>query len=330
MSADTSPPYRPRGGEQSYMAPFRMTGAHFSGYVISASNGALQAIVDRYLNAPLADTVYRALGDFVLFVDAPIDRLRSILPPDSEMGFNRETDVGLWFLVGAGHREGDLWVLERLAWFIPYLWVDVPVNVITGRETYGYPKQMGWFSRSGASDGPLLTVETYVLPTFSPDTPLQKLPILTLERQSNGLALVGQAFDDATDAIEALVKAIVGDDGTIIVPGIELVVHLLRYIVNREMPLVFLKQFRDVVDPRRACYQAVLESPMHVTAFHGGGLYLGDFALEITTYASHPIVADLGLVGTPTVTGTRVPIDVAFQLHFDFETELARLIEPRQ
>lgn len=328
MSADSRTPYVPRGGEQAYMAPFRMKDVRFSGYVLGASNLALQALVDRYLNTPLAGSTYRALGDFVLFVDAPIGELRSTLPPDSEMGFNRETDVGFWILVGAGRQHGEIWVLERLAWFIPYLWVDVPVNVITGRETYGYPKEMGWFERTGADEGLLLSVETYALATFSPQSELRKLPVLTLHRHSNGLGLLGQAFDDAGDALQALVAAIVGDDGTIIVPGLEIVVHLLTYIVNREMPLVFLKQFRDVVDPRAACYRAVLESPIHVTSFHGGGLYEGDFWLEIADFASHPIVAELGLQGASQGDRFRVPAEVAFELRFDFDTELARLIEP--
>ena len=40
-------------------------------------------------------------------------------------------------------------------------------------------------------------------------------------------------------------------------------VDLLR---NRQYPLVFLKQFRDVADSSRACYQAVAEAPVQIGA----------------------------------------------------------------
>jgi hypothetical protein len=62
-----------------------------------------------------------------------------------------------------------------------------------------------------------------------------------------------------------------------------------------KMPLVFLKQFRDAADSRKACYQAIIEAPVHLTAFHGGGFIDTAYTLTCQPLASHPLPEILGL-----------------------------------
>ena len=41
-----------------------------------------------------------------------------------------------------------------------------------------------------------------------------------------------------------------------------------RGVFGRHLPMVFLKQFRDCVDPTAACYQAIIEADATVTEFN--------------------------------------------------------------
>ena len=80
---------------------------------------------------------------------------------------------------------------------------------------------------------------------------------------------------------------------------------------------MFLKQFRDAADPRRACYQQLIKATGNVkpTSFAGGGWMMGDYTMDLADHDSHPIAADLGLpVG-------RSHIDEAFHLTFSFTME---------
>jgi hypothetical protein len=82
--------------------------------------------------------------------------------------------------------------------------------------------------------------------------------------------------------------------------------------------LVFLKQFRDVACPTKACYQAIVEAPLavHVGAATFELLDASQFHLEFFDYASHPIASDLGVARRP------LEPDIAFQATFDFDIAL--------
>ena len=91
-------------------------------------------------------------------------------------------------------------------------------------------------------------------------------------------------------------------------------------IKNRTIPILNLKEFRDVTDSTRACYQALVSGPLQLTALHGGGPLLGDYKMAVTTCDSHQVVRDLGL-GTPGPDQTIVPLKFGFWLKLDFLTQ---------
>ena len=76
--------------------------------------------------------------------------------------------------------------------------------------------------------------------------------------------------------------------------------------------MVFLKQFRDVRDGDKACYQAIVEATATLEKLHNGFPYLRQkFEVSIENFDSHPIVTELGVKLTQTA-------QLAFWLHFDF------------
>jgi hypothetical protein len=311
--------YVVRGGEQTFAPPFLQRGTRLRAWALRADPAALQATCDRLLNEPAGGAVsYRALGDHVLFAHAPIASTQATKPPDHDKGFTPETDVAFWMLVGAGTENHGQWELDRIAWLLPYVWVDVPTTMATGREVYGYPKELGWLtSPAGDGDPLVIGLETLVLPTFTPDTELVRRPILRVDRGSDEPAEPSH-WSHPGQALDA-VRAVMGE------VSLGFLEHLLAMLLRAELPMVFLKQIRDVVDPTHACYQAIIESPARIVGMPLGWPLLASYSVTIHDYASHPIARDLGL-GAPVNGVLTVTPSIAFEVHFDFLVELGRVI----
>ena len=79
--------------------------------------------------------------------------------------------------------------------------------------------------------------------------------------------------------------------------------------------VVFLKQFRDVECPTKACYQAVVEANINVVALHGANLReTAGQTVTVHQYDSHPLAHDLlGASAT-----TTLPCEAAFTVDLDF------------
>jgi hypothetical protein len=316
--------YVARGGEQVFAPPFLQKGTRLTAFAVEADPSALQRTCDRLLNEPAGGAVsYRALGRHVLFVHAPIASTQSTRAPDHDLGWTPETDVAFWMLVGAGREREGQWTLERLAWLLPYVWVDVPVTMATGREVYGYPKEMAWLTYPDAPDAVLpFELATLVLPTHTPETELVRRPLIRVERVGTGHGR-GPRFADVATALDQFREAVT-------LPRVDwhFWAHLIESLLRREVPMVFLKQFRDAVDPSRACYQAILESPARIEGLPYGWPLLGSHRITLHDYASHPIARDLGL-GQPAGGELSLSPCFAFEAHFDFLVDTAHVIWQR-
>ena len=324
------PSYISRGGEQAFAAPFVQTGTKLEGCLLPADASAQQAVVDKYLNAPMGGQsgfTYRAMMPALMFAIAPIEATRSLTPPDDQYGYTSETDVAFWMLVGRGHMEGARWVLDQLLWYLPYVFVDVPTTMATGREVYGYPKELAYLTwPSPGDDSLVLAAETMVLPVFSRNTALVRKPILEVRRTGAKKSVLSEitSFLTLADALAHLgLSAIEHPDATI-----DLVQVVAADLMKLQVPMVFLKEFRDVVEANAACYQVVLESPARVQGIPIGWPTLEEVAITIHDYASHPIATELGL-GTPVDGKLTVTVPLGVKVHFDFVVELGKVVWPR-
>ena len=77
-----------------------------------------------------------------------------------------------------------------------------------------------------------------------------------------------------------------------------MLVATLEDFITGTFPLVGLKQFRDITQSDRACYQAITDAPMKIVDFHQGGL-LGEYVVNFGDLESEPIRQDLGLPPGP-------------------------------
>ncbi len=91
------------------------------------------------------------------------------------------------------------------------------------------------------------------------------------------------------------------------------------HLVEEDVPMLLLKQFRDAHEPGAACYQAVIWVDMVVSEFRGGGLLPADYQVKVEDLDGEPIMRELGV---PESCRPRL----AFWLDFDFVVQLGQIL----
>ncbi|MBC1223045.1 hypothetical protein GNF10_10650 [Nostoc sp. UCD121] len=316
------PKYIERADGQAFNQPYEIKGTKMYGFVVEGSMAKLQEVCDKYLNDPNNGEIeYRPAMNYLVLTFNKIDSLSSIYPPDYDKGTVHEEEAIFWMLTVVGKRVGPLFIAERLAWFMPYVYVNNSPILVSGREVYGFFKELGLFQIPELNQEPdLFTVDTLVFKEFSPTSQSIDARLLEVQRINTGekhqAINTWDTFEEAARAIASLLF----DNNEILIPGLQLPFNLLEYLLEKIVPLVTLKQIRDVENSKKACYQALIESPMQLQTFYGGELFGDQFQLKINNFASQPIVQDLGLhkgypAGSESIT---IPVKLGFVLHFDF------------
>lgn len=327
-SKSSYPHYVERADGQAFNQPYLIKGTKMYGFVIEGSMTKLQEMCDKYLNNPSNGEIeYRPATNYVVLTFNTIDSLSSIEPPDRDKGKVDEEEAVFWMLTVVGKKVGPFFVAERLAWFLPYLYVNNSPVLVSGREVFGFMKELGKLQIPKINQDPdLFTADTLVFKEFDPEVKAKDDRLLEVRRIEKGEQHPAiKTWDSFDEAIAAISGLLFDNPGEIVIPGLQLPLNLLEYMLNKDLPFVSLKQFRDVVDSKRACYQALLESTMQLTTFYGGKLFgfnnFGDrYELTINNFASQPLVQDMGLHKgySPGSESTRIPVKLSFLLHFDF------------
>jgi uncharacterized protein with NAD-binding domain and iron-sulfur cluster len=320
--------YVERGGESCFRQPLELRGVDLSGYVVDADLDALETLCRRQLDEPAGGRArYVPLVPKVLLVAARIDQATSADEQDRDKGHLPEIDVGFWVPVGVLEPEANgEYRLVDLAWFLPYLWVDNPWAMVTGREIYGFPKSLGRFELPGGDGSGRLAVSTLALHPHRAVTSAREALVFELRRKDDGAHGIRRMWNEAKDAVGELFGGVVRprDVWNLMraehVDAPDLFGHLFEHLGAGSVPMVFLKQFRDVADPSRACYRRVVTARAEVKpgSVRGAGLLRGDYVLHLAALDSHPVARDLGLrVG-------ETHIDHAFRVEFDFTMQAGR------
>jgi hypothetical protein len=298
MTPSQLPLFVPRGGEQVYGQPVELRQTNFRGFLLAADEVALQALCDRYLNEPTGRKLhYRPLLPRVVLGVARIGRVSSALPPDRDKGYITEYDVAFWVPIAATKTELGLTVASQVAWFLPYVFVDNAWGTAAGREIYGFPKETATVAAPRDAGGrEPYTVDTLAIERFGPDVEARPGRVLEVSRVDAG-GDEGHVWKEVKELISDFWEMLFDVGGGASLPGFEEILEFGRIATVHAVPLVFLRQFRDVADGRRACYQSVVEAQARVLHFHGAGHLPGDYRLKVGSFESHPIVRELGLSG---------------------------------
>ena len=275
-------------GEISLELPGIMDTTQAFVFAFPADAGAVQGLVDTFLNAPAQGAVqYSMLGDQVFTAFLHCAHLTSNV---ELMGWAVDHECGLWVPLLA--RGGGL---DRIVVWMPYIFIDWQQGMITGREALGYRKSLGSVTIPlNPDDAASFVVQTDVFPTFSDATQEVRRTLLTLERAGK----LGPLPSDWTE-LHAAYKAIHGvwtnDLGKLEAHRWEIAVDVAKLLFEMAIPIVNLKQFRAAHDTTRACYQAIIECSIGIRKFHAGGFIKEAYLLNIADVASHQVARDLGL-----------------------------------
>jgi hypothetical protein len=302
----TGPAYLARGGEQVFAPPFIAEQVQFFGFAVKADKARLQAMCDRYLNGPTGTHDFQPFGSRLFFVFNRLAKLYAKNPPDNVRGWYSEQEAAVWTLLYDSRRQ-------KLVWFLPYILVDSSYAMAMGREIYGFPKEFGWFDIPNGPAAPAsLQVQTVVVDPLSPATQALQKPLFTAQlaggRRS---ATPDQRVGGSRELVQALAQHLrVADDMAPIAAS------QLQQLLSVPIPMVFLKQFRDGVQPAACCFQSVQEVSIVMTRFRDACLYFHPYEIVFQDWASHPLRADFGLPAGP------IPVELAYWAEFDFEIGL--------
>ncbi len=315
-------------GNDTPCPPYTARNATMYSFTLEADVDRLRALCDRQLNLG-GPVEYRPLGPFVFFVAASM----SPIAPASPAAWTDEKDFGFWVPLVAGRRGGDgAFHAERPVFYIPYLWVDSHLAAQAGREVFGYPKAVGRLASPSSPDAAAeFSIDALVVPEPGPPgapwARWQWRRLVTASRRDAGTwGNLASELGSIAELGRAVVSAI-GDrlgGGALPAPSLALLASLVRDARALDVPMVFLKQFRDAADGTAACYQAIVEAPNRMThdPVEAGFLH-GEWELAIEQFPTVRLIDRLGL---------RVREDgkLSALLHiwvkFGFTAELGRVI----
>lgn len=300
----TLPNYIPRGGDLIMSPPLVLKSTTMYSFLVAADYGALQKMVDEQLNAVSASAgvVYKPLLPMAAIVCAGADDSASTTPPDSQKGWMGERDFGVWVPVVAGEVKDGAWKPKRICWYLPYVFVDNVAAMATGREVYGFFKQIASLAMppTPRSRG-MFSIDALVIPTFTPQSQAENLRLMTITSTQDSAAPEGEwkSVREAADAVWEALKKVWFDSANkaeLAITTWDLMKNLLEDLLTGDVPLVFLKQFRDCGVAAKACYQAVVEAPAHLQRLYAGW-FTHPHDISITPADSHPIVSECGFAG---------------------------------
>lgn len=316
----TPTPFVNLAGWQIYNPPFHLDQTRCFGYWVKGDRQRLQSSLDAYLNAGLPDNIYYcALTGQVLAAVVDIGHLSCVNPPQCDEGWLEEVDFAFFALVVRLEKCGPLWLPRKLALAPLFLFVDNPLAVMGGREVFGYPKSQGKIQLPSPDGEMPLAITTYTLPTFTKQTQLKLEQIITIQADAPP-APPSTVWQSADEWLHALINHAVEGVAEVMLPEVETVVKWAEHLSSSQVSFVFRKQFPDATNPLNACYSALIEAPLQVTAFRGGGIIAGPHTLNIANCASLQIAQFFGLPCEP------IRVELAFHTDADFLVELGTVV----
>ena len=283
-------------GEQVMAPPGLVKKGRLYAFAVPADRGKLSAFARRYLAEPTSGAIdFAAVVPYVLCTYLRSDFLTST---SEQVGTISDRECALWIMLVEKPRG---LALPRIVFWMPYVVIDTSIGMATGREIWGFRKEIGPVTIPSAEQDPARFVaQATLFRTLQTHTRGHVEPLIRVERDAP-LGPLESTWETVEDIGLYFAERLLGDIGDWVSAvrrhsGVTGWLPSFQPTVNT----VNLKQFRDAADPTRSCYQSIVSSPLQITKIHGGGPLLGDYWLRISRCESHQIVTDLGLPGEQT------------------------------
>jgi hypothetical protein len=292
-------------GAASLAAPGAFTNARAYAFVFDADKAAMQSLADRLLNAAGRGQLrYEAFIGKSMATFMDIERCTS---GNDVVGWVPGRECALWVPLLEYH--GGSAMPHRIVLWAPYDFTNDTIGMLTARDVWGWPKVDGRIAIPGAASAlpARFVCRTITFDPLAVATRGRLRPLISVT-SPYALGAPGSDWPTGTAAVSAMVSEFLG--------GLGAPAQALG--LSRSMPCVAMKQSRHSSNMSQAVYQAIVDSPLQVDAFHGGGLLApANFSLSIATCASHDIVRDLCGVA-PTPVATILPVRWAAWFRMDF------------
>ena len=275
--------------------PLRCEGVTQWCFPLHADSGRLAALCRRTFAEPTGGEIdLRPLGSHVIFSLGRIERIVSEQERFAAMGWASETQGAIWVPVGRVRDEHDTAVVEEMLMFTPYMWVDNPISLASGREMYGFPKAFAWFDLPApGADAAAFGLDAFGM-DFERDLQPQRNPLVRVTRGErihemtdlvwSGLRQVGRHLRQLTDH----------HGQPSIHFGWRFAESVLADLIEGGVRQVFLHQTRAIGDGSRASLQQVAEASYSVSSLRAAPLE-HEYAVDINELSSAPLVSELGL-----------------------------------
>jgi hypothetical protein len=306
------PEYVDYGALMTPPAPFRSLNTTLDGFWAQADPLRLKALCQKVFAAPSRGAVTcRPISRHVMITWGVIERVVSQTPPYDQYGGVSEPQVAIWIPVVL---RDPTRALERLAMFIPYIWLDNAMSLADGRELFGYPKSWGWLRFPGREARPVWKVDAFGL-NYAPDALAARHPLLKVRRTGSVADAAQMDLQSLEDLAGDMAKRLTGLDSFL--EDVEVGIELAQDILSARMRGVFLKQFRDVRDGTAAALQQVVEADYTIRRLKAGPV-LSAHELTVHPLDSHPVRTELGLDSQT--------LELAYRVEMDFDVGGGRVL----
>ncbi|MCW1925474.1 acetoacetate decarboxylase family protein [Luteolibacter arcticus] len=303
-------PYTERDTDLNFRPPYRITGVEALSAVRRIDIHAAQQWLDETLNwrpddeEPKPEFTALPLA-FVIFMH--MKSMCSIDPPHDAWGAASETEVVVTLPVLEWDNEG-LPSPPSLKFYPIVLCLDSGPALISGREVFGFPKIVGKVE-IGPDGG---TARTEACRKEGEATIDRDALLLALRREKDDGQPALEPDSYGKGLAEMVKEELLGglDRGVLghllkLNPARKALNFTLERVVDAIEGLeigqkfVFLKQFRDVANPRVACHRSVAECVLEFSTLTSLRRESGDWELEVPEWHSSRLLKRIGLVSGP-------------------------------
>jgi hypothetical protein len=324
-------PYTERDTDLNFRPPYRITGVEALSAVRGIDREMAQQWVDETLNwrppgeEPRPEFTALPVA-FVVFMK--MAAMRSIDPPHHDWGSVSESEMVVTLPLIQWDNHG-LPTLPKLCFYPIVLCLDSGPALISGREAFGFPKIMGQVEIGAAGAEARCEVATRPGDPFTRRDQL----LLSLSQVPESAAMHPETEPDSfgKGIAEMVREELLGNldrsrideilharwSRGVLNLGLEGLVAVLEKL-EISQDFVFLKQFRDVARPDRACHRSVASCALEFSKLTHLRREAGDWELEVPDHRSSGLLTRLGL--------SSGSIGAPLRAHFQFDLSLGKTL----
>jgi uncharacterized protein with NAD-binding domain and iron-sulfur cluster len=320
--------------------PFVLSDSKMAVFFLDCAAAQLNELLDTYINNPSNGQYnYRCLSangkSFTVMIQAQMTV--DVKNPDGRLyGNERYSELSFWIACYDRNalKRGEF----KPALFLPWLFPDSFTAIATGREMFGFRKQLANFRYPSGKLNlarPEFSASMTGFKEFGPGSMGQPYDVVSLSGGSE--TLIDKVLEEADAAAENVIERFVGKRWFCGETGEDLGDIANDFLAD--CPAIFLKQFPSIEDAQTAQVRSITAAPFKLLKFRGAfpyldGLSLKTFDLRFAKLASHPFVQQLGLTPSSsgpdadTVSVTGFWMDLDFQL--ETGTTMANIQPPKK